>query len=121
MEPGDLRRHSITVSITAIELAKYKRLSEPDDVFNSALIHDIGKLTLGMFVKEHISTIKKIVSKGVPFEVAENMVLETDHAEIGTQILTQWSFPAKIINAVRFHHNPVILYNKNMRLSEKLQ
>jgi len=96
MEPGDLRRHSITVSITAIELAKYKRLSEPDDVFNSALTHDIGKLALGMFVKEHIITIKKLVSKGVPFEVAENMVLETDHAEIGTQILTHGHFPLRL-------------------------
>ncbi len=56
------------------------------------------------------------MSKGVPFEVAENMVLETDLAEIGAQILAQWSFPTYIVNAVRFYHNPDILHNKNIHI-----
>jgi len=38
--------------------------------------------------------------------VAENMVLGTDHAEIGAQILTQWSFPPNVVDAVRWHHDP---------------
>jgi HD-like signal output (HDOD) protein len=90
LEPGDFSRHSIKASITAVELAKYKKLSEPEDIFASTLLHDIGTVALIMFVKENISTIKKIVSKDVPFEVAENMVLETDNTEIGAKILTQW-------------------------------
>ncbi len=116
LEFGDLWRHSIMVSIAALQLAKYKKLSEPNDIFTSALLHDIGKLVLGRFVKEHLNAIKEIVSKGVPFEVAENMVIETDHAEIGAQILTQWSFPTDVVNAVRFHHNPDILHNKNIHI-----
>jgi hypothetical protein len=42
----------------------------------------------------------------VPYVVAENMVLGTDHAEVGAQILSQWSFPRKVIDAVRWHHDP---------------
>ncbi len=49
---------------------------------------------------------QKIASKGVPYVVAENMVLGTDHAEVGAQVLTQWSFPRDIIDAVRWHHDP---------------
>ncbi|MEJ2099976.1 MAG: HDOD domain-containing protein [Desulfobacterales bacterium] len=45
-------------------------------------------------------------AKGVPFVVAENMILGTDHAEIGARILAQWNLPADIINAVRWHHDP---------------
>jgi len=116
LEPGDLWRHSIMVSISALQLAKFKKLSEPNDIFTSALLHDIGKLVLSRFVKEHVGAIKEIVSKGVPLEVAENMVLETDHAEIGAQILTQWSFPTDVVNAVRFHHNPDIIHNKDVRI-----
>ena len=116
LEPGDLWRHSIMVSTAALQLAKYKKLSEPNDIFTSALLHDIGKLVLGRFVKEHLSAIKEIVSKGVPLEVAENMVLETDHAEIGAQMLTQWSFPTDVVNTVRFHHNPDIIHNKDVRI-----
>lgn len=115
MEPGDLLRHSIIVSVAALQLAKFKKLSEPNDIFTSALLHDIGKLVFGRFVKEHFGAIKEIVSKGVPLEVAENMVFETDHAEIGAQILAQWSFPPIVVNAVRVHHNLELLHNKNMQ------
>ena len=34
------------------------------------------------------------------------MVLGTDHAEVGAQVLTQWSFPSDVIEAVRWHHDP---------------
>ena len=116
LDPGDLWRHSITVSIAAAELAKYKKHSELNDIFTSALLHDIGKLVLGRFVKECFSAINEIVSNGVPFEIAENMVLEIDHAEIGAQILAQWSFPPEVVNAVRFHHNPDSIHNKNLQI-----
>ena len=116
LKSGDLFRHSIMVSNIAMKLAKFKKLSEPNDIFTSALLHDIGKLVLGKFVKEHFETIKKFVSKGVPSEVAENMVLEIDHAEVGAQILTQWCLPADVVNAVRFHHNPDIIHNKDVRI-----
>ena len=38
--------------------------------------------------------------------VAENMILGTDHAEIGAQILSHWNFPSDVINTVRWHHDP---------------
>jgi len=47
-----------------------------------------------------------MVSKGIAFEVAEYMVLGTDHAEIGARILEKWDFPAALVNAVKWHHNP---------------
>ena len=34
------------------------------------------------------------------------MILGTDHAEIGAQILAHWNLPADVINAVRWHHDP---------------
>jgi HD-like signal output (HDOD) protein len=34
------------------------------------------------------------------------MVLGTNHAEIGGQILDKWSFPAELVSAVRWHHDP---------------
>jgi HD-like signal output (HDOD) protein len=52
---------------------------------------------------------------GVPLVVAENMILGTDHAEIGAQILAQWSFPPDVVNAVRSHHNPELMHNGNIQ------
>jgi putative nucleotidyltransferase with HDIG domain len=106
LPPGDLWRHSIAVSIAAEALVKDKKKKISQDVFTPALLHDIGKLVLGAYVKEELEAIQSIAAKGVPFVVAENMILGTDHAEIGAQILTHWSFPKEVVHAVRWHHDP---------------
>lgn len=106
LPPGDLWRHSIAVSIAAEALVKDKKIGVSQDVFTSALLHDVGKLVLGNFVKEELEAIESIAAKGVPFVVAENMILGTDHAKIGAQILEYWNFPSDVIQAVRWHHDP---------------
>ena len=106
LPPGDLWRHSIAVSIAAEALVKDKKGIDAEDIFTPALLHDIGKLILGHFVKDELDDIEKIASKGVPYVVAENMVLGTDHAEVGAKVLTQWSIPSEVVEAVRWHHDP---------------
>lgn len=106
LPPGDLWRHSIAVSIASEALVKDKKQIGVEDIFTPALLHDIGKLILGHFVNEEQAAIEKIADTGVPYVAAENMVLGTDHAEVGAQILTQWSFPRDVIDAVRWHHDP---------------
>ena len=106
LSPGELWLHSIAVSNTAEALARHKKFPETNDVFTPALLHDMGKLVLGQFVSEEQQKIEAITAKGVPLDVAEHMVLGTDHAEIGAAILAKWSFPADIVRAVRWHHNP---------------
>ena len=114
LHAGELWHHSIAVSNTAKAIAKYKKNITAEDVFTPGLLHDMGKLVLGAFVKEEFKNIKKIAAQGVPFEVAENMVLGTDHAEIGAQILANWAFPPDIIDAVRWHHNPERIKNSKL-------
>lgn len=106
LSPGELWLHSIAVSRTAEILARHKKFAETNDVFTPALLHDMGKLVLGQFVKKERQNLERIMSTGVPLDAAENMVLGTDHAEIGALILARWSFPDDIVDAVRWHHNP---------------
>jgi putative nucleotidyltransferase with HDIG domain len=106
LSPGELWLHSIAVSRTAEVLARHKKFAETNDVFTPALLHDMGKLVLGQFVKEERNKFERITAKGLPLDVAEHMVLGTDHAEIGALILARWSFPDDIVDAVRWHHNP---------------
>jgi putative nucleotidyltransferase with HDIG domain len=114
LSPGDLWLHSIAVSTTAEALAKNRKLAEANDIFTPALLHDLGKLVLGEFVKAKHSEIESLVAKGVPWIIAEKDVLKTDHAEIGGLILRKWSFPDDIINAVRWHHYPEGVQNSNL-------
>lgn len=103
---GELWRHSIAVSVAAEDLVKELKIAKSEEIFTAALLHDVGKLVLGGFVKEDLEKIEIEASRGISFEVAERIVLGTDHAEIGAQILKNWSFPPTLVNAVRWHHDP---------------
>ena len=106
LSPGELWLHSIAVATTAEALGKFLKIDDTNDVFTPALLHDMGKLILGKFVKEDSKQIESIVGKGETLVRAEHMVLGTDHAEIGALILENWSFPSDIVDAVRWHHDP---------------
>ncbi|MGD9350943.1 MAG: HDOD domain-containing protein [Desulfobacterales bacterium] len=103
---GALWQHSVAVSVAAEILVKALRIPDADEVFTAALLHDVGKLILGGFVKEDLQQIEDMVNKGITFDVAESMVLGTNHAEIGGQILDKWSFPSELVSAVQWHHDP---------------
>lgn len=103
---GELWQHSIAVSVAAEILVKTLKIPDADEVFTAALLHDVGKMVLGSFVKEDLEQIETMVTKGISFDVAESMVLGTNHAEIGGQILRKWSFPVELVNAVQWHHDP---------------
>lgn len=103
---GELWRHSIAVSVAAEAVVKALKIPEAEEVFTAALLHDVGKLVLGGFVRDDLDQIRTMVTKGIPFEVAEYMVIGTDHAEIGARILKKWDFPQNLVNAVNWHHDP---------------
>jgi len=106
LPPGELWRHSIAVSVAAEGLVKELNLVAAEEIFTAALLHDVGKLALGDFVEDDFKKIEAVLTRGIAFDAAENLVLGTNHAEIGARILNQWSFPPEIVNAVRWHHDP---------------
>ncbi len=103
---GELWRHSIAVSVTAEALAGELKIPMTDVVFTTALLHDVGKLALGAFVRDDLEKIEDSASGSIPFEAAEQSVLGTNHAEIGALILKNWSFPPDVVSAVQWHHDP---------------
>lgn len=115
LSPGELWLHSIAVSTTAEALAKNRKLPESRDFFTPALMHDLGKLVLGEFVKAKLPQIRDLIAKGVPYIMAEKEALGTDHAEIGALILSNWQFPAVLINAVHWHHYPEGIEDSNLQ------
>lgn len=106
LPPGVLWQHSVAVSVTAEGLMRELKVAESDEIFTAALLHDLGKLILGGFVEKDLDEIEKVAARGIPFQMAEQEVLGTDHAEIGALMLESWSFPPSLVSAVRWHHDP---------------
>ncbi len=103
---GELWRHSVAVAVAANTVVGALSLAEADEVFTAALLHDIGKLVLGPYVQQDLNRIEQIVEKGLSFDVAEFIVLGTNHAEVGARILRQWALPQELVQAVSRHHTP---------------
>jgi putative nucleotidyltransferase with HDIG domain len=107
MEPKDLWRHSIATAIAAETLAKLCSYPDPPTAFTGALLHDIGKIALNIFVGERLEGIFQLAKQEkMLFTEAEWRVLGGDHAVIGAEILQLWEFSHDIVRAVRNHHDP---------------
>jgi putative nucleotidyltransferase with HDIG domain len=103
---GGLWRHSVAVAVAADRLVQSLNITPADEVFTAALLHDIGKMVLGEYVREDLKSIEQMVAKGISFEVAEYVVLGTNHADVGARILANWSMPKGLVQAVAWHHDP---------------
>ncbi len=114
---GGLWRHSVAVAVAADRLVQSLKITRADEVFTAALLHDIGKMILGDYVQEDLKSIQEMAVKGISFEVAEYMVLGTNHADIGARILKSWSMPEELVHAVAWHHDPDQC-QENCRLSD---
>ena len=107
MEPEDLWRHSMASALIAELLGKMCDYPDQPVLFTAALLHDIGKIVLNMFVGGRLDEILTLAQQEkLTFTEAEWYALGGDHAVIGSEILMQWEFPPDIVRAVRNHHDP---------------
>lgn len=107
MAAKDLWAHSMAAALIAEILGEQCDYPDPPVLFTGALLHDIGKIVLNMFVGDRLDEILTLAQQdGLTFTEAEWHVLGGDHAIIGSDILRQWEFPPDIVRAVRNHHDP---------------
>ena len=106
LSPQEVWLHSLGCGVLAELLSERVKVERQDHVFTAALLHDIGKIVLDLFVGGELEMIRDLVEdEGLSFMEAEIMVLGTDHAVIGAELLRRWEFPEDIILAVRAHHD----------------
>ena len=106
LSSGDLWPHSIAVSVAAELLTAELGLPEDPEIFTAALLHDVGKLVLGQYIQDQETGERLENPDRLSFQRVEQRALGTDHAEVGARILKNWAFPDRIVNAVRWHHEP---------------
>lgn len=104
---GELSRHSVFVAVCCEEIAKKTGERPPAAAFTAGLLHDVGKIVLGTFLKVDVAPVLKLAQEqNLSFERAEKEVLGLDHAETGAALLESWKLPEDILAAVRWHHDP---------------
>lgn len=102
-----LWEHSLGCAVAARIVAKKKDLKEPEEVSVAALLHDIGKVVLGLkFHDEYKKIISDTETKSVFIFDAEKTFFGINHADAGAWIAQKWNFPKSLVEVIEYHHKP---------------
>jgi HD-like signal output (HDOD) protein len=75
-----------------------------DDLFLAAVTHDVGHLVLCQYFGERYGRLT--IEGPQPPIALERHQLGVDHAETGAALLGEWRMPDRVIELVRWHHEP---------------
>jgi HD-like signal output (HDOD) protein len=83
------------------------KLPDPESVFLSGLIHDIGRLAfLAVGPERYARLMAKARVKRMLLVDAEREEFGGTHAQLGGLLCERWNFPSEVIGPVRHHHTP---------------
>jgi putative nucleotidyltransferase with HDIG domain len=102
--------HSYRAAFYAYYIAKSlkKRKELLDDVYVGGILHDLGQIVIASLHPDLLDRITKVCKdKGIPSKMLENFSVGLNHAEVGALIAQKWNFPEQLVNAIRFHHDPL--------------
>ena len=106
----DLWEHSVAVALMSQIISKKITGQENTTLYTAALLHDVGKIIMGEFVRDSLAKISGLVStQDISFLDAEEIVIGINHADLGGKIAAYWKFPVEIRDAISFHHRPDLL------------
>lgn len=103
--------HSLAVATLArsISASHTNQSHLIDDSYVSGMMHDIGKLILAVNMREaYQEVLYSVKDSGLPLWKIEEEMIGTTHAEMGAYLLALWGFPNSVVEAVAFHHAPML-------------
>lgn len=88
-----------------------------DDAFVAGLLHDIGRMVIGLRLPKELVTInERAATSDQPIHKIEREVLGTTHGAVGAFLLALWGVPFSVVEAVAFHSNPSVVPNGDLTL-----
>ncbi len=100
-------RHSLSSGILARTISSIFSIGNPNIVYVSGMLHDVGIIVIYQYFKEESQRINALMEQDRLSRLnAEEAVFSTDHAGIGASLLEMWDIPDEIVESVRLHHSP---------------
>ncbi len=92
-------------AVVAEYLARKFGYGAPTDYFLAGLLCDVGILAmLNTIPAEYLEVIAAARDGDRPLMAIEKDQLGFDHADIGVRLTETWCMPARVVDAIRFHH-----------------
>lgn len=104
---GGLFHHAVGTAVIAEQLARLTQKVKPFTAYTAGLLHDIGKVVLDQFVASAYPLFYRgVVEGGHNALDVENKIFGIDHAAVGSELATMWSFPENLLETIKYHANP---------------
>ncbi len=101
-------RHSIACAYGAKIIAEYKQEPDIDKYYLAGLLHEIGSLVYYESLSDQaVKIIARAKEENKPLCEVEEEELGFSHAHLGAELLKEWRLPDVVVEAVRYHHNPM--------------
>lgn len=99
-------RNSVTAAVAAELLIQHLGIKD-EDIFVTALLHNIGMLVLAQQKRpEDTQLIKdRTMTAESPFR-SEPEPFNFDHQQVGAVMVEEWGLPLRIAKPIAYHHNP---------------
>lgn len=102
-----LWEHSVGCAVTSKIIATKKGLGDVEEISVAGILHDIGKVALGLkFPDQYKGVIKTAIDKNMLIMDAERELFFITHADAGAWIGKRWNFPKSLLEIMEYHHKP---------------
>ena len=103
-------KHSAeTAQITSVLSEHYKLNTDiAEQAYNSALLHEIGRIVLEGRYPETYQALKQICDKkAVSVYAVEHLIKGANHTILGAHLAEKWNLPDPIISTIRYYQLPL--------------
>ena len=99
-------RHCVSTGLWCHKMAAATGIADAEEAMLTGLVHDLGRVAMQYLPADVTTVFSRLQKGGCPPTYVEILLLGSDHGQVGASILTGWSFPHSIVQAVRWHHQP---------------
>ena len=98
-------RHSLSVAVLAMEIAKKIKYPHPEEAYMVGLLHDVGKIFLDIQGRRNYGEFLYAAATSQDNMVEqERKTLGLGHDDIGAFFCSLWKLPESIVLGVKYHH-----------------
>ncbi|MDR4507201.1 MAG: GGDEF domain-containing protein [Candidatus Brocadiaceae bacterium] len=108
---------SLAAAVAAKLIMREVDKTDPEEIFVSALLQDIGEVILvNTFPEQYEQVLKHLSNNKDDIRVLEQQFIGADHTLVGYEVAKDWRFPDEISMPIRYHHSPEKYDGKDKKL-----
>ena len=105
-----LWEHSVGVALIAKNIYRREFRMEGNDIYSSALLHDLGMIVEEQFFEDEFTAALTAVGSGKGCGLdPEREIFGYTHCDIGYKLMESWNLPKDTVIPVLCHHNPFLV------------